>query len=148
MSRGTSQHLRQIHQQQQNVTQKQKQQQVWAQQHAWHARGQQPKTHSRDVTCSNVTWLVFMSHDSLVSALAVVRSMFAYTQEKESSSFTIDVIHVYVTWLTSTWQDSLVSALAVDGTVVKTMFCSRLLLYLYILCSIHYSVSFTTISIL
>jgi len=47
MSRGASQHLRQIHQQQQNETQKQKQQQGWAQQHAWHARGQQPKTHSR-----------------------------------------------------------------------------------------------------
>ena len=47
MSRGASQHIRQIHQQQQNAIQKQKQQQGWAQQHAWHAWGQQPETHSR-----------------------------------------------------------------------------------------------------
>jgi len=37
MSRGASQHLRQIHHQQQNETQKQKQQQGWAQPHAWQA---------------------------------------------------------------------------------------------------------------
>jgi len=38
MSRGASQHLRQIHKQQQNTIQKQKQQQGWAQQQAWHAK--------------------------------------------------------------------------------------------------------------
>jgi len=47
MSRGASQHLRQIHHQQQNETQKQKQQQGWAQPHAWHVRGQQPKISMR-----------------------------------------------------------------------------------------------------
>ena len=41
MSRGALQHLRQIHQQQQNATQMQQQQQGWTQPHAWHARGQQ-----------------------------------------------------------------------------------------------------------
>ena len=41
MSIGDPQHLRQIHQQQQIATQKQKQEQGWAQQHAWHAWGQQ-----------------------------------------------------------------------------------------------------------
>ena len=36
MSRGAPQHLRQIHQQLQIATQKQMQEQGWAQQHAWH----------------------------------------------------------------------------------------------------------------
>ena len=51
MSRGVSQHLRQIHQQQQNATQKQKQQQGWAQQHAWHAWGQQGNGRQIESTC-------------------------------------------------------------------------------------------------